>query len=53
MELGTVLLVKLNDIFLRQMISASPFTLYAKKLMKLTHGVNFINYVVYGQFFHA
>ena len=35
MELGTVLLVELNAIFLRQMMSASAYALYAKELSKL------------------
>ena len=35
-ELGEVLLVKLNGIFLQQMMSAGAFALWASGLMKLT-----------------
>ena len=37
-ELGTVLLVKLNSIFLCQMLCTGAFALYASGLVKLTPG---------------
>ena len=35
-ELGAILMVKLNGIFLRQTLCAGPFVLYANVLVKLT-----------------
>ena len=40
LELGAVLLVKLNGIFLNQMLCASAFALYASGLVKLTQVLN-------------
>ena len=41
-ELGAVLLVKLNGIFFRQMLCAGPFPLYAKGFVQLTPGFKVI-----------